>query len=313
MANSSTHIPRLGTISDFYRQLRIGSPTSDEFAVIRIEEEPATKRPYMPLFRCGFFRLVFFNSTGVRFFLGEDQYQTCENSLYFSYPGKVESWQSEGTIHGHLICFTAEFAQMDPFSTDFQRQYPFLGFEGIQLLRFDPSTTQELEDLFGQMLSESKSVGPDSWEYLRHLLHLYLIKVRRYYRRYQQEQPRPQQRAQLTYHRFIYALDHYFSELAAEKIDELPSVRSLAKALNLHPSYLNSLIKQATGRTASAIIHEKLMLEAKSYLLQTDLQVSEIGFKLGFSSASYFNRTFKKHSGQTPLKFRRQQAISDSV
>jgi hypothetical protein len=48
------HIPHLKTISDFYNQLRIGSPQGEAFAMMRIEDQPASKRLEMPLFNVSF-------------------------------------------------------------------------------------------------------------------------------------------------------------------------------------------------------------------------------------------------------------------
>ena len=49
----------------------------------------------------------------------------------------------------------------------------------------------------------------------------------------------------------------------------------------------------------------KLRIDKSKELLNgTDLQVSEIAFKVGFESASYFNKVFKKITGKTPKDFR---------
>jgi AraC-like DNA-binding protein len=69
---------------------------------------------------------------------------------------------------------------------------------------------------------------------------------------------------------------------------------------------LNTLLKDLTGKTASAFIQERLMQEAKAYLMHTHLQVAEIAHKLGFGSPAYFNRFFKSNAGETPLQFRKQ-------
>ena len=84
-----------------------------------------------------------------------------------------------------------------------------------------------------------------------------------------------------------------------------PTVSLIAKQLFVNSNYLNSSIKNLTGKTASAHIQEKVLLEAKSFLLHTDLQVSEIAFKLGFENTSYFNRFFKKNTNLTPTEYRR--------
>lgn len=55
---------------------------------------------------------------------------------------------------------------------------------------------------------------------------------------------------------------------------------------------LNSITKAAVGKTASEIIDEHIMLEAKRYLLGTANQVKDIAFHLGYEDVSYFNKVF---------------------
>jgi AraC-like DNA-binding protein len=68
---------------------------------------------------------------------------------------------------------------------------------------------------------------------------------------------------------------------------------------------LNQITKSAIGKTASALIDEHILLEAKRYLLATANQVKEIADHLGYEDPSYFIRFFKKHTGLSPDTFRK--------
>jgi len=74
--------------------------------------------------------------------------------------------------------------------------------------------------------------------------------------------------------------------------------------LNISTVYLNEVVKKLTRKSVSRTIKMKSLLKAKTYLLQTNLTVSEIAFKLGFEDASNFTRFFKKETGITPSKFK---------
>jgi len=50
------------------------------------------------------------------------------------------------------------------------------------------------------------------------------------------------------------------------------------------------------SKTASALIIEHIMLEAKRALLSTSNQIKDISNQLGYEDASYFIRFFKKQS-----------------
>ncbi len=115
------HIPHLKTITDFYDQLQIGVPRGDDFAIMRIEDQPETKRMEMPLFRCNFYRVVFFRNSGVEWSLPDQKFSSSENSICFSYPGKLESWSTSQKIFGCLVCFTEDFAHLDSLNASFDR------------------------------------------------------------------------------------------------------------------------------------------------------------------------------------------------
>ena len=68
---------------------------------------------------------------------------------------------------------------------------------------------------------------------------------------------------------------------------------------------LNDITRNAVGKTASTLINEHILLEAKRHLLATPNQVKEIAGYLGYEDPSYFIRFFKKHTGVSPDVFRR--------
>lgn len=298
------HIPQLSTISDFYRQLQIGEPQGDEVAVMRIEEQPDSKRMHMPLFRCNFYRVVFFTNAGVDFLLPDQQFASAKNSIYFSWPGKLESWQTSGKIHGYLLCFTEAFAHIDALHPSFDQDFPFFNFESHSLLRLSAKAATALQATMEAFINEMQSDEPDRTDMLRHLLHQYLIQLRRIYRAEIRQLSAESKNGVTIYNRFKQELDRYFTELASQEVEEQATVSLLANRLHLNASYLNTVIKKLTGKTASAYIHEKTIMEARSYLLYTDLQVSQISYRLGFTNTTYFNRFFKRLTQETPLSYR---------
>ncbi|MEO0727817.1 MAG: helix-turn-helix domain-containing protein, partial [Bacteroidota bacterium] len=86
-------------------------------------------------------------------------------------------------------------------------------------------------------------------------------------------------------------------------------VQYFAKQLNLHPNYLNSVIKSKTGRTVNDWISERTLSVAKSLLLDTSASAKEIAYQLGFSEPTHFSRFFKKHTQQSPSAFRKAERL----
>jgi AraC-like DNA-binding protein len=96
-----------------------------------------------------------------------------------------------------------------------------------------------------------------------------------------------------------------FNELIQDHFSTDRSVQFYARALHVHPNYLNFLMKKYTGMTAKQTIVDHLFLESKSLLVSSSLTLKEISFKLGFTSPSCFSSFFKKMSNMSPSQYRK--------
>ncbi len=299
------HIPYLKEIIDFYRLMRIGLPQGDNFSIMRIEDQPDTKRQLMPLFRSDFYRIVILNNSAVEWRLPSQSFETTDHCVYFGYPGKLESWEAFEKNEGYLICFTESFAHLDASASNFTSLYPFFDFEASSLLPINEKEADTLGRLAEKMIEETESLLSDRSEMILHLLHECMIHIRRMFTKMEALIPPENRNSVSIFNRFHAELDHYFAELAESQGGTQASVSLIADRININPSYLNTVIKDLTGKTASVHIQEKTILEAKSYLMHTDLQVSEISYRLGFTNTTYFNRFFKKITRETPVSFRK--------
>jgi len=83
------------------------------------------------------------------------------------------------------------------------------------------------------------------------------------------------------------------------------SIHDYASHLGVTPTHLTRSCNISAGRSASAILADRLHFEARRLLVETRRPIKEIARDLGFSSAAYFTRAFQKHTGQTPSHFRK--------
>ena len=81
-------------------------------------------------------------------------------------------------------------------------------------------------------------------------------------------------------------------------------VGQYADRLAVSSDHLNELVKKRLGRTASSVIQDRLLLEAKRLLLHSELSVKEVGYALNMKDPAYFTRWFGKVEGTTPVAFR---------
>jgi AraC-like DNA-binding protein len=79
-----------------------------------------------------------------------------------------------------------------------------------------------------------------------------------------------------------------------------------ADLLCVTPNHLNKILRKETGRSTKQWIAEALLLEVKIYLNSTNSTIGEIALETGFGDVTYFSRFFKKHTGITPLDYRKR-------
>jgi AraC-like DNA-binding protein len=80
----------------------------------------------------------------------------------------------------------------------------------------------------------------------------------------------------------------------------------LSEVLNFHSAYITRCMKQVYGCTPHEYLTRYRLDQSKIFLLNTDKSISEIAEKVGFSTISYFTKSFAKSLKITPLKFRHQ-------
>lgn len=72
---------------------------------------------------------------------------------------------------------------------------------------------------------------------------------------------------------------------------------------------LYNKLKQITGMGINEYINQRKIEKAENLLLNTDLSISEISDRLGFTYQRYFSTIFKKIKGISPSQFRNQKNI----
>ncbi len=306
MRGKNSHIPFLETISDFFKAYGLGKPLHPEIMCMRLDDQPDERLMHMPLSRTNFFRVIHFTNSNLNFYAGNELLTVTDNCICFSYPGKLESWTRTGKLSGYVIYFSASFSGLDITGKNFDNDYPFFNFDSELMLLLNEESAVGLKNHAEQMIKEMYSDAPDKLEMIKKQLMVYLQMIKRIYQN-NVDSFTPDIRLNKTlYNRFRKELDNYMQQLAAHKKSSMPTVAKIAGQLYINPNYLNAIIKKLTAKTASAHIREKLILEAKSFLINTDLQVTEIADKLGFENTPYFNRFFKKNTSASPSEFRKQ-------
>lgn len=83
-----------------------------------------------------------------------------------------------------------------------------------------------------------------------------------------------------------------------------PSLNEVSAVAHYNPSHFSTRFKESVGISYSEYLTDLKLKYSKRLLVSTDLKISDVAFKSGFSSQSNFLRTFKSKIGTSPLKFR---------
>lgn len=98
-----------------------------------------------------------------------------------------------------------------------------------------------------------------------------------------------------------YIKDNYSQQIT---LDELAEIAGMS------PKYFCRAFSELTGKTPMAYLNFYRIEIAGERLKLTDETVTETALNCGFNDLSYFARQFKKHKGQTPLKYRKNGRIT---
>lgn len=89
--------------------------------------------------------------------------------------------------------------------------------------------------------------------------------------------------------------EHYAEEL---------SLSALAQRYHVDSSYLSKMFRQEMGESLILYITHKRVEKAKEYMQNTEMNLADIAFLVGYDDYTYFSRVFKKTTGNSPREYR---------
>ena len=96
-----------------------------------------------------------------------------------------------------------------------------------------------------------------------------------------------------------------YADLIERDFHRHQGVAGYAGALGVTPTHLTRCCRITCGRSAHALLNDRILFEARQLLRDTRTPVNQIAQNLGFASAAYFSRSFQHATGMTPSAFRR--------
>lgn len=104
----------------------------------------------------------------------------------------------------------------------------------------------------------------------------------------------------------IYNVFYQFMKVLSKNYTREREVAWYAEQLELTPKYLSEVVKQVSGRPVSQWISTLVVMEIKSLLRSTNLNIKDIAERLNFPNQSFMGKYFKNIVGCSPLDFRKE-------
>ena len=233
---------------------------------------------------------------------GMRKLQVSDGSIIAVEPGQMGGLEDNGeriSLSGWVLLWSPELLHGSELERQIDRyQYFSYFFDGS--LRMEPDEWLRITQLVAQMRQELEN-NEDSPS-LRTILLAYLRLILEYCNRiYQRQLSEENKGNDDLLKRFHNLLQTYFRENRQLSLG-LPTVAYCASGLAYSPRYFGDIVRKATGGTAIGYIHNYIINQAKSLLMQGH-NISETSRLLGFDFPHHFTRLFKRVTGLTPSEF----------
>lgn len=256
-----------------------------KFVVLKPSANDETERAH----RHNFFQLFFLTTDGGKHLIDFEEQDFKANSVHIVNPGSIHKVSRTNQTNGFVLLFSRNFVnpRLEESSLFLYRN------DFNKFLKLDALNFQEILRYLGKIQQEGAATNAFQQQGIQSLLELILIDIQR----------------QLTFETAHMANDtdllfDHFKSLVSQHFTKQSTLHFYAEHLNISTEKLNKICKSKVNKTASTLLQERILLEAKRLLFHASFSVKEIAFQLGFEDPSYFNRFFKQKIGETPKSFR---------
>ena len=202
---------------------------------------------------------------------------------------------------GFFCIFTTDFLTQQKTGVQLD-ELPIFKPGGYPVFQLSDQATSGLTALFSKMYNELSS----DYIYKYDLLRTYVMELIHYGQKLQPATalyPSHTASARVS-SLFIELLERQFPIESPRQQLALRTAREYADRLAVHVNHLNKVLKENMGKTTTEIISGRIIQEAKILLKQTNWNISEIAYCLGFEEIAHFSNFFKKQTSLAPLAFR---------
>ncbi len=297
------------TLLEFYQRKFNWLPESikndiGHFNLFHLQPPAAGQPTAIPYRRRDFYKIMLVKGNSQVHYA--DQVIDVKNqALTFSNPLIPYKWEHLDKVREGVYCifdqhFFAKYGNLN--------QYEVFQPGGPHLFELSDAETVTVQRVFERMEIEFKTEFKYKYEAVRNLI-FELI----HFALKQQPAAAPTRQLQNASQRitflFLELLERQFPIDDQHLAVQLRTASDFAAQLNVHVNHLNRTVKETTSKTTTQLIADRVLQEAKILLRHSRWNVSEIANALGFAEVTHFNNFFKKHTGTSPLRFKKANGV----
>ncbi|MER0440120.1 helix-turn-helix transcriptional regulator [Emticicia sp. W12TSBA100-4] len=225
-----------------------------------------------------------------------------QNALLFATPQIPYHYVPQDTNQKGFFCvFTPEFLIKSKSGVNID-ELPIFRPDGYPVFQLSDENVEELLAIFKKMHREIAS----DYAYKYDLLRNYVLELIHYGQKLQPATAiySTHNAASRVSSLFLELLERQFPIESPQQKLNLRTAKDYADRLSVHVNHLNKVLKENTGKTTTEIIGGRITQEAKILLKQTDWNISEIAYSLGFEEVAHFSNFFKRQTSFSPAQFR---------
>lgn len=294
---------RKETIKEFYANHGKEYSMVGQFNIYR-REEFACDSTSLPPNRRDFYKISMITKGRGVLSYADKSIRIDKPAILFLNPLIPYAWEpTSDNQTGYFCLFTEDFVNTT-LKHESLAQSPLFKVGGNHIFFPSKESLTLLESIFENMFREINATYTHKYDLLRSYVQIVMheaLKIQPPETFYQ-----PTNGSERISNLFLELLERQFPIDAPSQILKFKTANEFAVQLNVHTNTLNRSLKEATGKTTTKWIAERMLKEAKALLQFSNWDIAEIAYSLGFEHSSNFISFFRKQIDSTPLQFRKE-------
>ncbi|WP_421943465.1 helix-turn-helix domain-containing protein [Pedobacter sp.] len=304
-------VPFFENFEDFFRALNISPSKFEGIYVDKLDKLWTYPSFEVPPFKHNFYGIkLLIKGEGVMR-IGKWKQTLVSPAVYTSPPNQVVSClMKDDNILEYALAISVKFVENHLKLKNFISVFDYFQADKSAPFVVELTELQDLMNVFDYIYDEYNSDDrTGSVEIMASAILILFMKIKRLHLKYVVnnnilEDANSLSKVDTLSNRFLKLLQEDNQNESSETIEY--NIAYFASKLAVHQNYLSSKLKSETGKSAKEHLDAKIIHNAKTLLLQTDLPIKKIASNLNFKESSHFNNFFKKQTLLTPKQFRKE-------